>query len=103
MENGENYKALWPGGPLGIKPIPPATRENLKNKRIAFLWDNVFRGEEIFPILEENLSKQFADIEFIDYQCFGSIFGSNEHAVLLALPKRLKELEINAVISGVGC
>ena len=100
----EQFEALWPGGPSAVSEIAPAPRpESLSGKRIGFLWDYVFRGDEIFPILEERIRTAFDDAEFVGHETFGSTFGGNEHEVLEALPERLKALGIDAVISGNGC
>ena len=103
MVNTELYEVFWPGGPNAVNTISSAPRADLTGKRIGILWDYVFRGEEIFPILEKSISEQYENIEFIGYENFGSTFGGDEHAVLAALPKLLKNLKIDAVISGIGC
>jgi len=96
--------ALWPGGANGVAAIDPARRpDTLDGKRIGFLWDYVFRGEEIFPVLQEAIDGAFEDVRFVGYDAFGSVFGGDEHAVLSRLPARLKELEVDAVITGIGC
>ena len=103
MVNTELYEVFWPGGPSAVNTISSAPRADLTGKRIGILWDYVFRGEEIFPILEKSISEQNENVEFIGYENFGSTFGGDEHAVLAALPKLLKKLKIDAVISGIGC
>ncbi|MBC8239472.1 MAG: hypothetical protein H8E30_03250 [Alphaproteobacteria bacterium] len=104
MSQIEEFAALWPGGVNAVPAIPPAPRlAGLDGKRIGFLWDYVFRGEEIFPALERSLTASFAGLEIVDYEAFGSTFGGDEHAVLAALPQRLQALKIDAVISGIGC
>ena len=103
MVNTELYEVFWPGGPSAVNTISSAPRADLTGKRIGILWDYVFRGEEIFPILEKSISEQYENVEFIGYENFGSTFGGDEHAVLAALPKLLKILKIDAVISGIGC
>lgn len=102
--NPERFEVLWPGGPSAIPQIEPAPRlDQLAGKRIGFLWDDMFRGDDIFPMLEENLRALEPSAEFVGYETFGSIFGGDEHTVLEALPDRLKHLEIDAVVSGNGC
>lgn len=104
QSNEQCFEVLWPGGPSAVPAIPTAKRPaSLNGKRIGFLWDSMFRGDEIFPILEQRLKSQFPDTEFVGYEAFGSTFGGDEHAVLEALPARLKELQIHGVISGNGC
>ena len=103
MANSELYEVFWPGGPSAVHTVHAAPRSDLTGKRIGFLWDYVFRGEEIFPILEKSISKRYENVEFVGYENFGSTFGGDEHAALNALPRLLKKLEIDAVISGIGC
>ena len=103
MVNTQLYEVFWPGGPSAVNTISSAPRADLTGKRIGILWDYVFRGEEIFPILEKSISERYENVEFIGYENFGSTFGGDEHAVLAALPKLLKNLKIDAVISGIGC
>jgi len=97
-------EVLWPGGQSAVTPIEPAAREaSLAGRRIAFLWNGVFRGEEIFPILQQALSGRFPGASFVGPEVFGSIFGGDERAVLERLPARLKEYRIDAVVCGVAC
>ncbi len=103
MVDSQEFEALWPGGVSAIDVVAPAPRGDLKGKRIGFLWDDMFRGEEIFPMLRKNLSERFDDLDFVNYDAFGPIFGGEEHAVVAALPKRLKQLRVDAVVSGIGC
>ncbi|MDE0703135.1 MAG: hypothetical protein OXH59_05360 [Rhodospirillaceae bacterium] len=103
MKTVEEFEALCPGGVNAVPAISPAPRPaDLNGKRIGFLWDYVFRGDEIFPVLERALAETYDDVEFVGYDAFGSTFAGDEHETLAALPQRLKELEIDAVVSGVG-
>ena len=98
------YEALWPGGPSAVPVVSPAPRfESLDGKRIGFLWDQMYRGDEAFPFIEERLRSTFPNAEFVPHDAFGPTFGGQEEAVLEALPARLRELRIDAVISGNGC
>ena len=103
MTAAEEFEALWPGGVNAVPAVPPARRPaDLDGKRVGFLWDYVFRGDEIFPVLERTLAAAYDDVEFVGYDAFGPTFAGDEHETLAALPQRLKELEIDAVVSGVG-
>ena len=98
------YAALSPVGPRVVPPIAPARRlHNLTGKTIGYLWNGLFRGDEIFPILSELITAREPHIKLVDFRAFGLVFGGNENEVLADLPRRLKELGINAVIAGVGC
>jgi hypothetical protein len=103
-DKSSEIAALWPGGANGVEANDPAPRpDGLDGKRIAFLWDYVFRGEEIFPVIQAAIDDAFKDVRFVDYDAFGSVFGGDEHEVLRRLPERLKALEVDAVITGIGC
>lgn len=106
--NGPNtiggYQVLWPRGQKTIELTPLATRlETLEGKTVCQLWDYLFRGDEIFALLEEELRSRYPGISFIGFAEFGSTHGEDEGEVLASLPRRLKELEVDAVISGMGC
>lgn len=104
MTHETEFHALWPGGARSVETIVPAPRPpSLAGKRVGFLWDDMFRGNEMFPVLQRRLAEAYPGVAFVGHDAFGSTFGGNEHAVLAALPERLRELNINAVISGVGC
>ena len=98
------YEVLWPRGKKVIKITPLAKRlDTLKGKTVCELWDWLFRGDEIFPMIEKGLEKQYPGIKFVNYQVFGSTHSGEEAKVIAALPSKLKELGCDAVISGIGC
>jgi hypothetical protein len=98
------YDVLWPRAPrtapVGKLAARPAS---LEGRKVAFLWDYLFRGDEIFPILEDELRKAHPGVTFVGYQEFGTTHGEGEHELLASLGKRLEALEVDAVISGMGC
>jgi len=103
-DNEETFAAVWPGGVNAITPIAPARRSaSLDGKNIGFLWDDMFRGEEIFPLIQEALVAAYDDVRFVGHETFGSIFGGDEHQVLRDLPDKLRAHGVDAVVSGVGC
>jgi len=95
---------LWPRGRKTVDVRPLAKRlGTLDGITIGELWDDLFRGDEIFPILEEELTRRFPGVRFVRYDTFGSTHGRDEQRVLAELPARLKELNVDAVISGMAC
>lgn len=89
---------------MGVPVSPAASRpDTLDGKTVAFVWDYVFRGDELFPVIEAALRTQFTDMQFVGPDAFGSTFGGDEEAALAALPAMLKDLQVDAVVSGVGC
>ncbi len=98
------YPVVWPRSPRTVEPSPLAPRPaSLEGKTVAFLWDYLFRGDEIFPILQRELSARFNGIRFIDHREFGTTHGEGEHDVLQSMAAKLRLLKVDAVISGMGC
>ena len=97
-------RVLWPRGRRTVTARPVAPRlETLAGKTIGQLWDDLFRGDEIFPMLEAALAQRYPGVKFIDYRTFGSMGGAEEHEVLANLPARMRELGVDAIISGMAC
>lgn len=102
--NDGYYEVFWPRTPRQMKRKPLAPRlPTLEGKTIAQLWDFLFRGDEVFALLEEGLKQRFPGVRFIGWKEFGNTHGRNEREVLAGLPQRLKEAGADAVISGMGC
>jgi len=100
----EEFEVLSPTGPVGVQISPSAPRpDTLDGKKIAFVWDYVFRGDEMFPVIEQSLRQRFDGISFVSHQTFGSIFGGDEEAVLEELTNKLRTMGIDGAICGVGC
>ena len=98
------YEVLWPRGRKVVEEARLAKRlDTIDGKTIGFLWDWAFRGEEIFPVIEKELSNRYQGIRFVNYDVFGSIHGKDEANVIAALPDTLKQNECDAVISAIGC
>jgi hypothetical protein len=102
--NDAQYEVLWPRSPrqVGLKPLARRL-DTLNGKTVAQLWDYVFRGDEVFALLEEGMKKRFPDVRFISFREFGSTHGSDEREVLGSLPRKFSEMGVDAVISGMGC
>ncbi len=102
--NDGHYSVVWPRGQTTAGITPLAKRlDSLEGKTVAELWDYVFRGDEIFPLLRDALRERHPGVRFVDYEEFGSTHGERERELLEALPTRLRELGADAVISGMGC
>jgi hypothetical protein len=98
------YEAVWPKSALGVQSRRAATRlDALAGKRIGFVWDYMFRGEELFPVLEQELRRRYDGLEVVGYDTFGNIHGPQEHALIEAMPGTLDEHGIDAVVVGNGC
>lgn len=98
------YHTVWPGGEPCVPTFSPAERPaSLAGCRIGFVWDYLFRGDEIFALLQESLGKTFPDATFVGFEKFGNTLGAHDHQVLAELPARLAEHGVDVVISGIGC
>ena len=98
------YDVVWPKSPRGGQRRRTAARlTSLEGKRIGFVWDYVFRGDEIFPVLADAMKERYEGLEIVGYDTFGNIHGPDEHALLGALPGALDEHGIDAVVVGNGC
>lgn len=98
------YDVVWPKSALEVQARSLADRlDGLAGKRVAFLWDYVFRGDELFPVLADQLTALAPDIEILDYDVFGNTHGGDEREMVAALPAVLHERGVDAVVSGIGC
>ncbi len=98
------YEVVWPKSAMGIQPQRSAPRlDSFDGSRIAFLWDYVFRGDELFPALERALLDRFHGVEIVGYQEFGNTHGADEKERIATLPQFLRDRHIDAVVSGMGC
>lgn len=98
------YAVVWPRSPKTTEVVELAERSaSLEGCKIAFLWDYLFRGDEIFPIVERELSARYPNVTFVPYQDFGTTHGEGEGEVIAAMAKKLADLGVDAVVSGMGC
>jgi hypothetical protein len=98
-----HYEALWPRSPRQVELKPLAKRlDTLDGKTIAQMWDYVFRGDEVYALLEEGLRERYPNIRWVSYKEIGSTHGSEEREVIASIARRFKELKVDAAISGMG-
>ena len=103
-DDGGRYQVVWPRSERQLQPQPLAQRlDTLSGKTIAQLWDYVFRGDEVFAVLEQRLEVRFPNVRFVSWREFGSTHGGQEREILASLPRRFEELGVDAAISGMGC
>ena len=102
--NDGYYEAHWPRSPRQQMTRELAPRlDTLAGKTVAQLWDELFKGDVVFELLEEGLKKRYPGINFVSWKVFGSTHGGNERAALAALPQRLRDFKVDAVVSGMAC
>ena len=102
MNDAARYDVVWPlgrivGAPMDLARCP----DDLNGKTIGELWDGVFRGDQVFPVLREQLRKKFPGIKFVEHGALGQSQG-NVKDYIAKLPALLREKGCDAVISGVG-
>ena len=98
------YEVVWPCGERKQALRPLAKRlGTLKGKTIAQLWDFLFAGDEVFTVLEEKLREQYPDVKWVNWREFGSTHAVNEKELLASLPRRFKEMGVDAAISCMAC
>lgn len=98
------FDVVWPRSPQGVQRQRRAGRlDRLDRVRVAFLWDHVFRGDELFPVLERELRRRFDAIEIVGFEEFGNLHGADEHERVSRLPDDLRSRGVDAVVSGMGC
>jgi len=97
------YEIVWPLGGSAATQVSFAPRVvDLAGKTVGELWDELFRGELIFPFLRDHLRRLYPGIRFVGYEAFGSTHGRGEAELMASLPTLLRERGCDAVISAVG-
>jgi hypothetical protein len=97
------YEVVWPLGRSVTQAFEPGARvTDLRGKTIGQLSLGSFRADDMFPLIRDQLSERFTDIKFVDASVFGRIHGRDEREVIAALPDKLHEYGVDAVISAVG-
>jgi hypothetical protein len=103
-EDGEPvFEVVIPFGRQRQPALLPAEALNqLSHKRVGFVWDQLFSGDLIFDAIAAELGHSFDGMEFVAYDQFGDIHGADEKRVLEALPSRLQQHRVDALVVGIG-
>ena len=97
------YDVLWPLSRRAVRETKAAARlPDLNGKVVAELWDVIFRGETIYPLVREHIKARFPGVKFVGYEEFGNFHGAREHEVSAAIPDKLRAHKADAVIVGIG-
>jgi hypothetical protein len=97
------YDVVWPLAPSAAPAGSLAARSvDLDGKTVGELWDYLFKGEEIFPLIRRALAARYPGIRFVEYERFGSTHGRDEAELARTLPEQLRKHGCDAVISAVG-
>ena len=97
------YEVLWPLSRRAVKHTKAAPRlPDLNGKTVAELWDVIFRGETIYPLVREYIQARFPRVKFVGHAEFGNFHGAREHEVTATLPAKLRAHKADAAIVGIG-
>ena len=89
---------------MGVQARTGAPRvPELAGATVALLWDYLFRGDELFPLLAAELEARHPGIDVVPYEFVGNTHGGDEAKVIEALPQTLRDRGVDAVVSGMGC
>ena len=98
------YDVVWPLSPKGVETHELAPRlASLDGATVGFLWDYLFRGDEIFPVLADALRARYPGLTIVDWDVFGNTHGPDEAEIIAGLPERLAANRVDAVVSAMGC
>ena len=97
------YEVLWPLARKAVQRTAAAPRiADLNGKTVCELWDVIFRGETIYPLVRAYIKARFPDVKFVGYAEFGNFHGAREHQVSAAIPDKLRAHKADAAIVGIG-
>jgi len=104
MQHDEATSAVHsPIGPIDRpEMLADARFEDLNGKKIAFVWDYVFRGDEMFPLIEAEIARRFPEASFVHHTEFGNIHGKDSDPIIEGLPQALRSKGVDAMVVGVG-
>ena len=96
------YGVLWPRGrKAGVITALARRLDGMEGKTICELWDGLFRGNEIFPILRESLSMRYPELKVVPWTEFPRD-GDHGFPDWQAHPNLLIENGCDAVIVATG-
>jgi hypothetical protein len=90
--------------PVSRRPVVARTSNSdlpgLTGKKIALVWDYLFRGDDVFRLVQERFQAEGSGVEFVDHEVFGDIHSHDE--LLDELPSRLAEMGVDGTIVATG-
>jgi hypothetical protein len=97
------YDVLSPLPRKAVKATAAAPRvPDLNGKTICELWDVIFRGETIYPLVRDYIRARFPGARFVTYEEFGNFHGPRSASVLAGIPAKLRAHGADAAIVGIG-
>jgi hypothetical protein len=102
-EDEPRHEVLWPLARRAVEDRPLAPRlPDLNGKTVCELWDVIFRGETIYPLVREYIRARFPRVKFVEYSEFGNFYGPHGERISEELPEKLRAHRADAVIVGIG-
>ena len=103
----EKLEVFSPEGLNAVRQAHAAPRlTTLHRKRVAEIWNGVFKGDMTFPVIRELLTNKFPDVEIVPYTEFPHTPASDNPVRQRELAREIallvKEKGCDAVISGNG-
>lgn len=96
------YDVVWPSGrTTGPKVGTQQGLSDLSGKKIALVWDHLFKGDEILAALQKRVSIGHDDVEFIDHDNFIGTF-ADDYGVFPQLSEQLRASGADAAVVAVG-
>lgn len=90
--------------PVSRRPLVARTSNadlpGFAGRKIALVWDYLFRGDDVFRLVKERFQSGQSGAEFVDYEVFGDVHGHPE--LLDQLPSRLREMGVDGTIVATG-
>ena len=99
------YEALWPLGRRVLGAVAATARPaTLDSHTVAYLWDELFRGPEMFDAVSDVARERYGDVSFVGWEEFGNFHASaaEERRMLTALPELLRAHRVDLVVAAVG-
>ena len=101
--NEPRYDVVSPLPRKAVKTTAAAQRiRDLNGKTVCELWDVIFRGETIYPLVRDYIRARFPGVKFVGYEEFGNFHGAREAQVSAQIPDKLRQHGADAVIVGIG-
>ena len=103
----EKFDVVSPAGLEAVKVIQARPRlPDLNGKTIAEVWNGVFKGDTVFPLLRKLLKQRYPDINIVPYTEFyhlpGSDVPAHQRALVEEVVGQLQARGCDAVITGMG-
>lgn len=103
----EKLSVVSPAGLPAVQASRPAPRlADLNGTTIAEVWNGVFKGDVVFPLVREALQRRYPGVRIIPYTEFhhlpGSDVPSEQRALVTQLLAQARTQGAHAVITGMG-